>query len=210
MSVFFKILIADHNHYFSQGLRDALSLHFKGKDLCVQLTNNIYNKHIAQIVFVAEELPSFLLRYLSHQGSGPAGQYIFIIKDRQTPLDAHKFKGVTGILYRNQSLRCACRLVAGDILKTLLNPLPQRPPRPLTLREVEVIRCLACWQRPSYIARRHGLSIKTISTHKRNAMAKLGLKSSADLNYWLLLGGLNKLPTTMLPNSMSPLDWPPG
>lgn len=56
----------------------------------------------------------------------------------------------------------------------------------LTARETEVVRYLATGYRSGEIAKRLSLSPKTISAHKANAMAKLGLRSNADLIRWAI------------------------
>ncbi len=47
----------------------------------------------------------------------------------------------------------------------------------LSLREEEVLDLLVSGLRPSQVASRLGLSMKTISSHKRNALGKLGVSS---------------------------------
>lgn len=47
----------------------------------------------------------------------------------------------------------------------------------LSVREEEVLELLVSGLRPSQVANRLGLSMKTISSHKRNALGKLGVSS---------------------------------
>lgn len=47
----------------------------------------------------------------------------------------------------------------------------------LSMREEEVLDLLVSGMRPSQVASRLGLSMKTISSHKRNALGKLGVSS---------------------------------
>ena len=47
----------------------------------------------------------------------------------------------------------------------------------LSMREEEVLDLLVSGLRPSQVATRLGLSMKTISSHKRNALGKLGVSS---------------------------------
>ena len=54
-------------------------------------------------------------------------------------------------------------------------------PSALTERETEVLRRLAAGESNSDIARALALSEKTVSTHKTNLMAKLKLRSTADI-----------------------------
>ncbi|MDZ4404519.1 response regulator transcription factor [Prosthecobacter sp.] len=50
----------------------------------------------------------------------------------------------------------------------------------LSTREEEVLNMLVSGLRPSQVANRLGLSMKTISSHKRNALGKLGVTSILD------------------------------
>jgi len=47
----------------------------------------------------------------------------------------------------------------------------------LSMREEEVLELLVSGMRPSQVASRLGLSMKTISSHKRNALGKLGVSN---------------------------------
>lgn len=57
----------------------------------------------------------------------------------------------------------------------------------LSKREIEVLIRLRLGLSLTAIAKNLGLSIKTVSTHKRNAMRKIGLSKDIDLYKWLLL-----------------------
>ncbi|AOJ02183.1 MULTISPECIES: response regulator transcription factor [Burkholderia] len=63
------------------------------------------------------------------------------------------------------------------------------PPQ-LSPREIEVVRLCATGMTMTDIANRYGRSIKTVSTHKHNAMGKLGLKSDVDLFMYASENGL--------------------
>ena len=58
---------------------------------------------------------------------------------------------------------------------------PAEPHRVLTDREFEILVLLAEGLRPTEIAHKLSLSIKTVSTHKTRVMAKLGARSLTDL-----------------------------
>lgn len=62
----------------------------------------------------------------------------------------------------------------------------------LSVREAEVVRLLSHGMSVSDIARSNGLSIKTISQQKRNAMHKLGLTSDRHLFEYASVSGLQK------------------
>ena len=70
-----------------------------------------------------------------------------------------------------------------------------QPPKgaELSPQEHNVIRLVGYGLSPGVIARILGIHPKTVSTHKCNAMRKLGLRRTQDLFHWLRLSGLLKL-----------------
>ncbi|WP_167796592.1 response regulator transcription factor [Serratia proteamaculans] len=192
------ILIYDQNNYYSQGFSQGIKMHFAIQGQEINFTKNIFDKHHADIVFLSVDQNSFQFRYLSRCKTGPQHQRIFIIKDDIRECDRILFPRVDGILYRHQNLDAVINLVNLGIECT---PKSAAYPR-LSRREVEVMRGLLLGLPLNIIADKHQLSVKTISTHKRHAMMKLGISKSTDLNYWLLCGGLDQLPKNLLPNKL--------
>jgi DNA-binding CsgD family transcriptional regulator len=64
------------------------------------------------------------------------------------------------------------------------------PHESLSHREFEVMRRLAAGESVTDIATGLSLSVKTVSTHKANGMAKLGLQNQTDLVRYALRHGL--------------------
>ncbi|MCA8089372.1 response regulator transcription factor [Burkholderia anthina] len=62
--------------------------------------------------------------------------------------------------------------------------------RPLSPREIEIVRLCATGMSMTDIAVHFERSIKTISTHKHNAMDKLGIRSDAELFHYAVSNGL--------------------
>jgi DNA-binding NarL/FixJ family response regulator len=67
------------------------------------------------------------------------------------------------------------------------------PHETLSDREFDVMRRLAAGDSPTDIAAALNLSVKTVSTHKANLMAKLGLANQTDLVRYALKHGLIEL-----------------
>lgn len=187
------ILVVDPNSYFSLGFRQGLLLHYAMQGKNVFLSDNMFDKHRADIVFLSAEQNASRLRYLCRRGSGPRNQKIFIIKERVSQYDSALFTDMDGILYRSQSLERAIYLINHLLGKKSVLPDSYGPC--LSRREVEVIRGLSLGLPLRVIAENYALSVKTISSHKRRAMSKLGITRTPDLHYWLLDGGLDFLPT---------------
>lgn len=67
------------------------------------------------------------------------------------------------------------------ILEQVAGGVPAEPHLRLSSRELEIARMLARGRRPTDIAIELGLSVKTVSTHRANALAKLGLANTVEL-----------------------------
>ncbi|RTR51506.1 response regulator transcription factor [Pseudomonas aeruginosa] len=90
-----------------------------------------------------------------------------------------------------ETLKAALECMA--LGQTFLDPglHPQRHTgKPLSPTEVDILRRLALGDTVSEIAQRTMRSVSTISTHKKNAMVKIGLNSDAEL---IALGVMNWL-----------------
>ncbi|HCE5861361.1 LuxR C-terminal-related transcriptional regulator [Pseudomonas aeruginosa] len=90
-----------------------------------------------------------------------------------------------------ETLKAALECMA--LGQTFLDPglYPQRHTgKPLSPTEVDILRRLARGDTVSEIAQRTMRSVSTISTHKKNAMVKIGLNSDAEL---IALGVMNWL-----------------
>ena len=73
------------------------------------------------------------------------------------------------------------------------NPPLDEAPRPLSQREREVLKCIADGDTTKEAARRLGCSVKTIETHRRNLMQKLGIDSVALLTKYAVREGITTL-----------------
>jgi DNA-binding NarL/FixJ family response regulator len=86
--------------------------------------------------------------------------------------------------------------VFGKVLPTSLHPLgtdptqPDVPPTELTNREREIVARVAKGESHKQIAALLNISPKTVESHRRNIMRKLGLKSAARLVRYALHHGL--------------------
>jgi DNA-binding NarL/FixJ family response regulator len=67
------------------------------------------------------------------------------------------------------------------------------PQRPLAPREREVLRRIAGGQTTKEVAYALGVSAKTVETHRRRIMEKLGMHSVAELTKYAVLQGMTPL-----------------
>ena len=134
-----------------------------GLDLIRQIRE--YRPDLPILVLTMHNQPAVARAALKAGASG------FIAKDNDPDVLLHALRQVA----------CGERYVEPR-LAGMLEPGAQSGDAPvLTERETEVLRRLAAGQSNAEIARALDLSEKTISTHKTNLMAKLKLRSTADI-----------------------------
>ncbi len=115
--------------------------------------------------------------------------------------------GATGYILKNagkQEMLSAIKAVAkGDtyfssqvsskLLEHITNPKPERKKEagiPLTSREIEVLKLIADEYSNPEIAEKLFISIRTVDTHRRNLLDKLGVKNTAGLVKYAMQHGL--------------------
>jgi two-component system, NarL family, response regulator NreC len=64
---------------------------------------------------------------------------------------------------------------------------PREPSKPLSKREVEVLRLISWGATNKEIAQKLSLSVKTVEAHKANGMRKLGMRSRVDIVRYAVL-----------------------
>jgi DNA-binding CsgD family transcriptional regulator len=192
-----NILVREPNQYFAAGLTQGLLMHAKAIGLLVRITDNTLEKSHADVVFFAAEY-ALSCGYLGSRRTGPAHQQVILIKQKPQLGDTAQFYGVSGILYRHERLEQACQLATHAWQHTEAHPQDDAHPA-LTPQETTVLRYLAQGITHRAIGQALCINTKTVSTHKRNAMAKLHMVRTPDLIYWLLRGGLDSLPAHRLP-----------
>jgi two-component system capsular synthesis response regulator RcsB len=102
-----------------------------------------------------------------------AGASVFIRDDESVEeLERAIHAALEGVPHMSGELATAmaCTMMTDDED----SPLPLQS---LSIREEEVLNMLVSGLRPTQVAGRLGLSVKTISSHKRNALGKLGAAS---------------------------------
>ena len=82
--------------------------------------------------------------------------------------------------------------ITGVVVDELVGPRLAKEPL-LSTRETEVLRLLAAGKNTADMARELGVSVKTIETHRRQIMHKLGLHSVAELTKYAVREGLTSL-----------------
>lgn len=211
-----KVLIADDHKIFRDGIRSILE---KEKDLEVvdeaangrEVLERLESTKVDVIILdldigkptgievtsiISEKYPDVKVLILSM-----IGLHDFVIQALET--------GATGYILKNtgkDEVITAIRSVAkGDsyfskevssiLVEQLHKPrtIKKRPEGiPLTAREIEVLQLIAQEFSNPEIARKLFISIRTVDTHRRNLLEKLGLKNTAGLVKYAISKGLVK------------------
>ncbi|WP_421105899.1 helix-turn-helix transcriptional regulator [Serratia marcescens] len=190
------VAIYDSNRFFALGVQHILRASFAARGWMVN--------------FVAAErsvAADFVMRDESHlEGVYPcrvSANYsqarTTMIVVREATLNRRRpqiyCNGVQGALTRRDAPAALDKLV-----ERLISAQGQMPAMavacrhcrpPFTARERSVLRGFALGVDPAHIAGLLNMHVKTVSTHKRSAMRKLGFQLNTELYHWLRQGGLN-------------------
>ncbi len=83
--------------------------------------------------------------------------------------------------------------VAGEVIQDFLKNPEEVTDGPLSLREREVLQLITEGRTTKEVAYRLHVSVKTIETHRRNVMEKLGIDSIAELTKFAVREGITSL-----------------
>jgi DNA-binding NarL/FixJ family response regulator len=193
-----RVLIADDHAMVRDGLRRIIE---SEPDLCVagqavdgsstldRLLDTPCHLLLLDLTMPAPSGPALISQIREHWASLP----ILVLSMHNHPAMARAAlqAGADGYIAKDndpevlvQALRHVAagrRFVEPRLAEALLFEPAEKATPALTAREAEVLQRLAAGQTNSEIARSLNLSEKTVSTHKTNLMAKLGLESLADL-----------------------------
>lgn len=202
-----RIFIADDHTIFREGLKQILSDEADvdivgeatdGDELLAQLPSSP-----CEIVLLDLTMPGRsgipLLREIA-AAENPRVVVLSMHEEDQYVVEALK-AGAAGYVTKNsasdQLIQAIRKVVKGELfvsptasqslLRQLRTPRPELPHIRLTPREREVFDQLVRGRKMSDIARRLGLSIKTVSTHKTNLLHKMQAETTADLIRYALL-----------------------
>jgi DNA-binding NarL/FixJ family response regulator len=134
-------------------------------------------------------------------GAIEAGARGYLLKDSLVD----ELKMAIQTVYNGQfylSPKIAHFVVSGFLGKTASGR--SRPASVLTTREREVLQQLAEGEKNAEISARLNISIKTVESHRRNLMSKLGINRQIELVKYALREGLIPLDTWLAPSKRCP------
>ncbi|MNG55519.1 transcriptional regulator RcsB [compost metagenome] len=193
------VAIVDTNRFFLDGLRLGVLEHFRKKGLLVNFVSGPSMGH-ADIIFqhIIVGRPSFYCsRIQSELSYNPLFFFIYDSVAKPGTLQWQDRDGCLrngGNVYRNESLNVVIPRVYDALIAA--NKKSQETNQKygcccrrhrLTSREYQVLRYFSMVGSSNAVARLLKISAKSVSTHKRSAMLKIGLRNNLDLYHWLRL-----------------------
>ena len=195
MKLHIDIAILDTDNYFLLGLKALLTQHFSHKGGSVRFLSDRYRAGAPLVIQGSEpnRIP-YHCRYAAARQ-----QHVIMVQETAQPR-AHR-RQLPICLSEQSSIKreVTQQTLLSEVERVLeigdLPAAPQSCPRcalTLTYREWQVLSAIRRGMVPYQVADFLNLSIKTISTHKCNAMNKLGFQRNSELYQWLRLGGLEQ------------------
>jgi len=192
----FKVLIVDENRIFSTGLQTYIEEYFSQKNMPVFFMSVPHAYPMADMILWAtpnshcpkNSLPFGLIRHASYMK-----KLVLVASKGDQYVSRYN---ISSIFYRHQGRGVLCKLI-DTIVKGANDPHIQ-PHRTygdlqLTSRQQQVLYLLSrgmCIKEISSVLK---IDEKTVSCHKRKAMARLNLSRTTDLYRWLIGNSMAKI-----------------
>jgi DNA-binding CsgD family transcriptional regulator len=194
----FTIFLSDNNHYLVQGLRSVLEAYFFQHGIKARITGNLTQYKTCQVAIIPYFNEECSLSHYLHNYLKDHCPMTFLMLDEGKLRFFENFS-----LRQNQQFLSRSKSV-DQLLQQLtwafkkFSFLQQEnghycccsPTDNLTTREVDVIKYWSSGLETHVISEKMGISLKTISTHKRNAMKKMNLSKNIELYTWAKDAGL--------------------
>jgi len=212
-----KILLADDHKIMRDGLRSLIERH-PGMEVVAEAESGrtalkLSVKLRPDVVVMDINMPDLnginATRRIIAETPGVRVIAFSMHTDHQFVAEALK-AGVSGYLDKNSAFEelahairtvnanqsYLCSKITGDVLKSYVSKMVQEEtdhPDLLTDREREIVQLYAEGRSTNQIAADLNISVKTVETHRRNVMDKLGIGSIAELTKFAIRKGLTPL-----------------
>lgn len=175
-----KIFISNDDKFFTQGLTYLLHHYFNEKGIFVDVNESLDGNAHYSLAFIAVNNQS---QYL-YARNRVRVETLFIIQP-EVALNLNRSEGAIKMLQRNQSISMFLQQI-NEVFLAPARLSQSRLPRPLTLREKDVLHYYSIGYSNVEIGELLGIHQKTVSTHKIKAMNKLNFKHKGEFRRWLI------------------------
>jgi DNA-binding NarL/FixJ family response regulator len=204
-----RVLLAHDHCLFLDMMRNLIEPEFdvvgavSDGDALVDMTDHLQPDMV--LVDINTSLMNWLEAGAEIRHQQPEVRLLFIAADADTTLAAKVFAlgGAALLLRQNRSLEVLealrtvangglylTRLIAGGNVAALPHCSEANRPSPLSERQIQVLSFLVKGLSMKAVARRLGITARTVAFHKYNAMNLLGLRGNADLIDFAMHTGL--------------------
>ena len=197
-----RILLADDHPLYRKGLRDTIKEVFKdmeidevgdGKKVLNRILTNKYDAIILDISMPGRDGLEVLKTVKEMK---PEIKVIILTMHSETQYAAQALKaGASGYFTKDinpmEFIRVLPKILKGEkhfsaavteqLAREIQRGKDKKPHEILAPREFQVMRMLATGKRLTNIAEELSLSLSTVSTYRRRALQKMGMKSNADI-----------------------------
>lgn len=187
MSYLVKIIIADTNIYFAEGVRSLLTYHLNNHGMSVLFINDLNHLPFADLAFISlEMLPVFNSNNMYH--NMPQKNVLLTSNLNLVTVP----RGIGWFFHRSHTQRDLLELTDvildikySDVDKYDISQSVSSSMERLTKREEQVIILISKGISHARISKIMNIKTKTVSSHKRNAMKKFNLSNTIDLHFWI-------------------------
>lgn len=191
------IAVLEPDQFIVQGIQYLLLSYFRTKGVIPHFVEEGEAAH-ADLVILPKYKSLPLMLCQCHPSGSTVPVYITINDIRSGRLRGAPCHLILGSIERRaRPLELLAVIVQSLQVRNNQGPVsadtcPQCMTQVLTAREREVVRGMAWGISQKCLPQYLHISPKTVSTHKRTAMRKLGFRRNAELYHWLRLGGLQQ------------------
>lgn len=189
--------IQDEDRFFSQGVEHVLLAYFIQLGCRPNFISAASASPVADLI--VHSVPKGMkIQTFCVQNSASCGHTSIIMIDDLPPFSPKirvSCPNILGVLSRQSSpadlIRLVDRFRSIDTYSVPGAPRPcQHPDSVLTPQERKILQFISGGMTPTRIAMTLKMSIKTVSSHKRSSMRKIGIERNSELYQWLRQGGL--------------------
>lgn len=193
MKRIFKVLIIDSNRIFSTGLQSYIEEYFSQRNIPVFILSVPYAYPIADMIFWAPDSPETSLPLGLIREAPYMKKLVMVMSEKNHHLSRYN---IPSVFYRHQGKEILRQLLDNIVAaekKACETPCTPSGNIVLTSRQEQVLYFLSRGMGINEISSLLRINGKTVSCHKRSAMARLNLPRSTDLYQWLIGNAMTKI-----------------
>ncbi|EIY1065373.1 LuxR C-terminal-related transcriptional regulator [Escherichia coli] len=174
-----KILLLDDDNFFRQGLKICLREYYKKLGVGFKIYNNLMQSSNYNLAFIDEKHFSEYLNI----NTGINSDILFVLHDYNHPIIVHNER--IFFMCRRISVSDFTYILSGETLSDKVS-YKKKLKSILSKREIKVLKYYSLGYNDLQIGFLLGINIKTVSTHKINAMMKLNFTHKGAFRCWLI------------------------